>query len=241
MLDLFPVRSLRTPRGVLLALSLGLWSCAASAAEPPQTAGSLHATDTTCPWGRLGDGKGRLVRCLTQTEAERLLAESPPAPGAVSAPPTAAGSAPTVQRFPALSGVAPADQPPVPPDAPAPSPALPPSGAPAEEEFLAEIGAVTADQGTLPEAAKSLKKARDRFVECVQKNGGLTADRGEVDVRFMVQGRGRAEGVSVKKRRGMSEVAAKCVADVVDRRYVGAPEEPMVGATLQVVISKKKR
>jgi hypothetical protein len=126
------------------------------------------------------------------------------------------------------------------PDAPAP-PALPAPGAPVEEEYLAEIGAVTVDQGTLPEAAKSLKKARDRFVECVQKNGGLTAERGEVDVRFMVQGRGRAEGVSVKKRRGMSEVAAKCVADVVDRRYVGAPEEPMVGATLQVIISKKKR
>jgi hypothetical protein len=226
---------------VLLAVSLGLWSCGASAAEPPQTAASLaaplHTPDTACPWGRLGDGKGRLVRCLTQAEAERLLAETPPAPG-VSTPPGAPSAAPSAPRPPSLAGIAAADPPPVLPDAPGP-PAVP--GAPAEEEYLAEIGAVTADQGTLPEAAKSLKKAHDRFALCVQKNGGLTAERGEVEVRFMVQGRGRAEGVSVKKRRGMSEVAAKCVADVVDRRYVGAPEEPMVGATLQLVISKKKR
>ena len=240
MLDLFPVSSHRTPRGVLLALTLGLWSCAATAAEPPQSPAALGTTDTACPWGRLGDGKGRLVRCLTQSEAERLMTESPPAPGAASAAPSAAPAAP---RPPALSGVAPAEPPPATPDAPVP-PAPGAPGAPGQEpadELVAEIGSVTADQGALPEAAKSLKKARDRFVECAQKNGGLTAERAEVEVRFMVQGRGRAEGVSVKKRRGLSEVAAKCVADVVDRRYVGSPEEPMVGATLQVVISKKKR
>jgi len=165
------------------------------------------------------------------------MTESPPAPGAASAAPSAA---PTAPRPPALSGVVPAEPPSAAPDAPVPAPPGAPGQEPADE-LVAEIGSVTADQGALPEAAKSLKKARDRFVECAQKNGGLTADRGEVEVRFMVQGRGRAEGVSVKKRRGLSEVAAKCVADVVDRRYVGSPEEPMVGATLQVVISKKKR
>lgn len=103
-----------------------------------------------------------------------------------------------------------------------------------------EIGAVTADVGALPDAVKSLKKAREKFVECASKPSALTADQAEVEVRFLVQARGRAEGVSVKKSRGLTEAAAKCIADVVDRRYVGYPEAPVVGASLTVSIKKKK-
>jgi hypothetical protein len=69
----------------------------------------------------------------------------------------------------------------------------------------------------------------------------MTADRAEVELRFLVQERGRAEGVSLKKRRGLGDAAAKCIADVVDRRFVGYPEEPAVGATLVVTITKKKK
>ena len=229
-----PISTKVLQRGLLLALSLGMWSCAASAAEPPATsAASVAGVDSACPWGRLGDGKGHLVRCLTETEAQRLLAESPPVTPAVAPP----ASATPVTKAPSLANVAPAE----PPAAPAePPPAEPPVTPPAEG-LSAEISAVTADQGNLPDAMKSLKKALERFAQCVEKNGGLSAEKGEAELRFLVQGRGRAEGVSVKKRHGMSEPAAKCIADVVDRRYVGTPEEPMVGATLQVVISKKKR
>jgi hypothetical protein len=50
----------------------------------------------------------------------------------------------------------------------------------------------------------------------------------------LVRERGRAEGVAVKDRRGVSLVAAKCIADVIDRRYVGYPAAPIVGATLTI-------
>jgi hypothetical protein len=106
---------------------------------------------------------------------------------------------------------------------------------------MVEVGPVVADEGALPDALKNLKKAKERYAECVDKNGGLTAERGDIELRFLVQGKGRAEGVSVKKRRGLGEGAAKCVADVVDRRYVGYPEAPAVGATVVVTITKKKR
>ena len=47
-----------------------------------------------------------------------------------------------------------------------------------------------------------------------------------------------AEGVSVSKRSNLSKEAAQCVADVVDRRRVGTPESPMVGATVLVKFTK---
>jgi hypothetical protein len=110
-----------------------------------------------------------------------------------------------------------------------------------EPPLVAEVGSVVADEGALADAQKGLRKGLDRYAECVEKNGGLTADRGEAEVRFLVRGRGRAEGVNVKKRRGMSEAAAKCIADVVDRRYVGFPENEAVGASVVISVTKKKR
>jgi hypothetical protein len=38
--------------------------------------------------------------------------------------------------------------------------------------------------------------------------------------------------VTVKERTGLSLAAAKCVANVVDRRFVGYPAAPIVGADL---------
>src|SRR3954468_9686213 len=45
-------------------------------AEPERGA----VVDAQCPWGRLADGRGRLVRCLTSEEAARLREPPPPAP-----------------------------------------------------------------------------------------------------------------------------------------------------------------
>ena len=102
---------------------------------------------------------------------------------------------------------------------------------------VTKVGPAVADTGELPLAAKQLSGARDRFVECVKKHGGLTEPKGRVVVRFLVRERGRAEGVGVKSFHGMSEQAAKCIAEVVDRRYVGYPAAPMVGATLPIELS----
>jgi hypothetical protein len=49
-----------------------------------------------------------------------------------------------------------------------------------------------------------------------------------------VRERGRAEGLTVKDRTGLSLAAAKCIADVVDRRFVGYPAAPIVGADLSI-------
>ena len=46
--------------------------------------------DPACAWGRLANGKGLIVRCLTRSESESLVARAPVA----AAPPTATASAP---------------------------------------------------------------------------------------------------------------------------------------------------
>ncbi|HEY6723798.1 MAG TPA: hypothetical protein VI197_07185, partial [Polyangiaceae bacterium] len=98
-------------------------------------------------------------------------------------------------------------------------------------------GPITADQGTL--SIGRLHMPKDRYAKCVDDNGGLEGKDGEVHVRFLVRGEvSRAEGVSVSKRRNLSPAAAKCVADVVDRRRVGTPDTPMVGATLVIKFSR---
>lgn len=219
---------------VLAVLGCGPLSTA-GAAEPSHG----QDVDGTCGWGRLADGHGRLVRCLTREEASRLRDATPattavaPAPGATPATPSPAPTEPAGAKSPA----------PPSPAEPSPTPEPPPSVPPAPETTLveAEVGPVAADAGSLPDAQKNFNKARERFASCVEKNAGLTSERGSVELRFLVRGPGRAEGVSVKKVHGMSEAAAKCIANVVDRRYVGYPEEPVVGATVVVTLSKKKR
>jgi hypothetical protein len=125
---------------------------------------------------------------------------------------------------------------------PAPSAASPAQtpGRPSESVktklAVTNIGPAQADTGELPLAVKKLGLANDRYVECVSSNGGISEKTARVVVRFLVRERGRAEGVSVKSHQGMSIEAAKCIADVIDRRYVGYPAAPIVGATIPIEI-----
>ncbi len=118
---------------------------------------------------------------------------------------------------------------------PEPAPEPPPPEAPPPPAVDAEVGEVKADEGELPDAQKALARAEQKFAACVQDNGGLEARRGSVTVRFLVRETGIAEGATAKRRRGVSQDAAQCVARVVQRRRVGIPVEPFIGAT--VVIS----
>jgi hypothetical protein len=118
---------------------------------------------------------------------------------------------------------------PIPPPPPAPE---------AEQSLSARLVRVLVDEGKLSIAEKKLDVPRDRYVDCVKKNGGLSAERAEVHVRFLVRARGRAEGVSVAKKSGLAAKAAACIADVVDRRPVGTPAAPMVGATAIIEIKR---
>jgi hypothetical protein len=96
------------------------------------------------------------------------------------------------------------------------------------------VGPVVADKGEL--GLGKLGAPKDRYAKCVEDNGGVRGESGEVHVRFLVRSKGIAEGVSVQKRLNVSPEAARCIAEVVDRRHVGVPDEPLVGATLQLKI-----
>jgi len=178
--------------------------------------------DPACPWGRLANGKGTVVRCLTEQEATLLPAAlavpAQPAPAAAPVTPPAAAVAP---------GVAPATPA---PSASAPEPPLAKAG-----RLEVTVGPVTADKGEL--GIGKLGAPKDRYVKCIEDNGGLRGETGELHVRFLVRSKGIAEGVSVQKRINLSQEAARCIGDVVDRRYVGVPDEPLVGATLILKIA----
>jgi hypothetical protein len=103
--------------------------------------------------------------------------------------------------------------------------------------FLSAVNPALADTGELPEARVQLSRAGDRFVQCVESGGGLSSSPARVTVRFLVRERGRAEGVTVKDRSGVSAAAAKCIAEVVDRRFVGYPAAPIVGADVSMDFS----
>ncbi|MEB2312796.1 MAG: hypothetical protein OZ921_11610 [Sorangiineae bacterium] len=191
---------------------------ASSLADSPGEA-SRYPYDPVCSWGRLANGKGMMSRCITRAEAEWLerrgdggAPPAAPAPSAAPAPPASAGE----------------------PDAGRAAPT------PEQAELEVQVGPVTADEGSLPQAEKKLGVPKDRYAECVKKNGGLSAPTGEVTIRFLVRSRGRAEGVSVARSRSVSAEGAHCIADVIDRRYVGTPAAPMVGASVVVKFSRRK-
>jgi hypothetical protein len=194
---------LKFPSIGVAALALAAAGAVALFPSPGQASDPLnrYPYDPVCPWGRIANGRGVIVRCLNQAEATDL-AHRAASPAGISTP--------------------------MPPSFDGGVPDALPTGMAAEVRGLK----VNADVGKLPEAEKKLSAAKDRYVDCVAKNGGLEESRGEVQVRFLVRARGRAEGVSVVKKSGLGSQAAQCIAEVVDRRQVGVPEEPIVGATV---------
>lgn len=190
----------RTWSLLLLALSGVVVAAVASA----QSVKARYPYDPACAWGRIANGKGMLVRCLSEQEAVALVK---------------GGTPPPAENVPA-------------PEQPEETPKEPDKDKP----LVVEVGPIQADKGKL--SIGRLHVPKDRYAACVKEHGGLQGDDGEVHVRFLVRGdRSRAEGVSVSKRRNLSAEAAKCVADVVDRRRVGTPEAPLVGATLIIKFS----
>jgi hypothetical protein len=209
---------MKRPVAILLGFA-ALATGAVAVAEAEDALLKRYPYDPACAWGRVGNGKGMVVRCISEDEAKALRAAAataaPATPVAAAAPPssTAPETAPDTASEPE----------------PAPS-------TDADGALDVAIGPVTADEGTL--GIGKLGAPKDRYQACVQKNGGLGGKTGEVSVRFLVRAKGVAEGVSVAKRTNLSKEAAQCVADVIDRRRVGTPESPMVGATVLVKFTK---
>jgi hypothetical protein len=217
---------LATTLAVIAAAAIGVL---AGARPGVAQEASRYPYDPVCPWGRLSNGRGMLVRCITKAEAAALPAgvrapSGPTAPTASTAPAAAASAAASASATPGAS---------------APAGGEPPAALTASQFTLKSI-TVSADDGKLPVAEKKLAQGKDKMLECLAKHGGLDKTEGQVDVRFLVRARGRAEGVSVAKRSGVSAAAAECIAHVVDRRPVGTPAAPMVGATASLRFTRSK-
>lgn len=191
-----------------LVFGAALLAAFAAFSESAENLLRRYPYDPACSWGRLANGKGTVVRCLAENEATTLAAAPVPV-----AP----------QTVPAASS----------------TPGLAASAAPPGTtggRFEITVGPVLADKGEL--GVGKLGAPKDRYAKCVEDNGGIKGDSGEVHVRFLVRSKGIAEGVSVQKRFNVGQEAARCIAEVVDRRHVGVPEEPLVGATLIVKIAR---
>lgn len=160
--------------------------------------------DPACAWGRVANGKGMLVRCVTEDEA-RKLAEAVKAPAAT------------------------------PTEKPGPAPVEPAPEATAKEYKLT-VSDIVAEEGKV--GIGKLQKPIDRYRACIDDNGGLEKPTGKVVVEFLVRAeRRRAEGAEVKTYAGVQKKAAQCIAEVIDRREVGAPEVPLTGATLTIELA----
>lgn len=233
-------RVVRARYAVLAAL---LFAATAVASEAPDALIRRYPFDPACPWGRVNNGKGMIVRCLSEDEADKLIDHTPLAQSTPRAP---AGSA-----TPGAPGEELAS-PPSPQSATAPAAAKAPSGKPPEaptsgagssgtsagspETIEVTVGPIRADRGEL--SVSKLQQPKARYARCVAEHGGLRDRSGEVHVRFLVRSEGIAEGVSVQKRVNVSAEGARCVAEIVDRRRVGAPDAPLVGATVVVKFDK---
>jgi hypothetical protein len=223
---------MKRPVAILLGFA-ALATAAVAVAEAEEALLKRYPYDPACAWGRVGNGKGMVLRCISEEEAKALRT---PAAAPVAAKPAtpASPSGVTSSKTPAEVAAPPSSTAEASPDAA--SEAEPAPNADAEAPLEVTVGPVAADEGTL--GVGKLGAPKDRYASCIQKNGGLSSKAGEVSVRFLVRSKGVAEGVSVAKRTNMSKEAAQCVADVIDRRRVGTPESPMVGATVLVKFTK---
>jgi outer membrane biosynthesis protein TonB len=202
---------------LLLAISVGL-GAAVAVGESVESLIRRYPYDPACLWGRLANGKGTVIRCLSEKEANVISAVTAVLPTSAAAPAPSPAPAETATS-----------------DASAPASTSATETA-TTKGIQVTVGPLTADKGEL--GLGKLAVPKDRYAKCVEDNGGLKGTSGEVHVRFLVRSKGVAEGVSVQKRSpNVSVEAARCIAEVVDRRRVGVPDEPLVGATLVIKLS----
>ena len=111
----------------------------------------------------------------------------------------------------------------------APKPAVPPTVTLSEPEFI---------NGDVPAVVNILKKTLGDVAKCVADHGGLETKEGGLKVQFLVRGRGRAEGVEVLKRHGVSKDAGRCVQALLKNKWVGMPSEDPTGVTFRYDMKK---
>lgn len=105
-----------------------------------------------------------------------------------------------------------------------PKPAVPPTVTLSEPEFI---------NGDVPAVTNILKKTLGDVAKCVVDHGGLENEEGGLKVQFLVRGRGKAEGVEVLKRHGVSKDAGRCVQALLKNKWVGMPSQDPTGVTFR--------
>jgi hypothetical protein len=223
----------RLNTAVLLAGLLVTASGAAQKAESQEALVRRYPFDPACAWGRIANGKGMIVRCMSEEEANLVLKRTAPVasrPGDSAPLAVAAGGSDTQSASGDTTGGGSPEG--------SDTDASEASGADLGH-LEVTVGPIVADQGEL--SVGKLVQAKSRYLKCVADHGGLKEKWGEVHVRFLVRSKGIAEGVSVQKRVNVSPDAARCVAEVVDRRRVGVPDAPLVGATVIVKFDKSAK
>src|SRR6185369_11692767 len=169
---------MKRPVAILLGFA-ALASGAVALAEAEEALLKRYPYDPACAWGRVGNGKGMVLRCISEEEAKALRA---PAAAPVAATPASPGGV-TSTKAPAEVAAPPSSTADTTPDAP--GEAEPAPNADAEAPLEVTVGPVAADEGTL--GVGKLGAPKDRYTACVQKNGGLSGKVGEVSVRFLVR------------------------------------------------------
>ena len=166
---------MKRPVAILLGFA-ALATGAIAVAEAEDALLKRYPYDPACAWGRVGNGKGMVVRCISEDEAKVLRS-------AAAAAVAAGKPAPAVPGV--TSGKPAPDATPAPgsttPDAAAPDAAADPEPAPSADSDAAlevTVGPVAADEGTL--GVGKLGAPKDKYSACVQKNGGLSGKTGEV-------------------------------------------------------------
>ena len=206
--------------GLLTVVGLAFSATATGARADTSAPENSYPYDPSCPWGRISNGKGMLLRCLSVAEAKVL------AGGKVEVAKLEGGKKEVEKANTPLAAESDAE--------------LPASDTEVAE-LSVEVEPVKADKGEFPGAKLNVPSTRARYLACIDKNGGISDATAEVVARFLVRELGRAEGVSVKSFKGMSKQAARCVAEVIDRRHVGDPEGELMGASVRVVFSMKTK
>ncbi len=214
--------------GLLTVVGLAFSATATGARADTPASEDSYPYDPTCPWGRISNGKGMLLRCLSVAEA-KVLAGSKLEGGKLEG----ANLEGKLEKEKVKKDAEKANTPTAESDAD-----LTASDAD-EPELAVEVDPVKADKGEFPGAKLNVPATRARYLACIDKNGGISQATAEVVVRFLVRDLERAEGVSVKSFKGMSKQAARCVADVIDRRHIGDPEGELMGASVRLAFSMK--
>jgi hypothetical protein len=92
--------------------------------------------------------------------------------------------------------------------------------------------------GTVQSLDASLERTRIGVADCVVHHGGMTSERGRLDMQFLVRERGRAEGVEVLRAQGVSEAASACVRKLFKNRFIGMPSDDPVGVSFSYKLKR---